>query len=449
MARCWASANVLGNTSVGGLLGLNNSTVVTGCYATGSVTGGDSVGGLIGDNDTAVMNCYATGSVTGGSYGYAGGLVGNNGATITNCYSTGKVAGIANARGLVGYSQDPVSVVACFWDLQASGQTASDGGLGKTTAQMQMASTFLAWAAAGNEGVWTIDEVKDYPRLWWENRPGEAIRLVALRGAGTKADPYLIHTAEELNRVGAMVGDLNKCFKLMADIDLSGFGGGAFNMIGDEASSFKGVFDGNGHSIANFSYAAQGVSGVGLFGIVSDPNARIMNLRLTDPNVSVQAGEFVGSLVGHLVQGTLVDCHVQKGRVVGGNSVGGLIGGSKGMLIGCSASGTVLGNTGVGGLIGSAMGEVIRCSSECSVLGDWSLGGLAGESYATVTACYSAGPVSGYSKPVTPRGNDGGGTGPRRGSPQPHRHRHGCRGSGGHEWRPDCGLLRDRQSRRP
>jgi len=63
----------------------------------------------------------------------------------------------------------------CFWDTVATGQPTSDGGTGKTTAEMQTASTFLeaGWdfvgeTADGPNDVWRIAEGLDYPRLWWE-----------------------------------------------------------------------------------------------------------------------------------------------------------------------------------------------------------------------------------------------------------------------------------------
>jgi len=66
-------------------------------------------------------------------------------------------------------------VTACFWDIQTSGQATSVGGTGKTTAEMQTASTFLeaGWdfvgeTENGTEDIWWINEGKDYPRLWWE-----------------------------------------------------------------------------------------------------------------------------------------------------------------------------------------------------------------------------------------------------------------------------------------
>ncbi|MEJ2705274.1 MAG: hypothetical protein P8Z79_22770, partial [Sedimentisphaerales bacterium] len=41
-------------------------------------------------------------------------------------------------------------------------------------------------------------------------------------GTGTPDDPYLIYTAEQLNAIGADSQNMDKHFKLMADIDLSG-----------------------------------------------------------------------------------------------------------------------------------------------------------------------------------------------------------------------------------
>jgi len=59
--------------------------------------------------------------------------------------------------------------------VESSGQLASDGGIGKTTIEMQTESTFTntGWdfvgeTANGTEDIWWIDEGQDYPRLWWE-----------------------------------------------------------------------------------------------------------------------------------------------------------------------------------------------------------------------------------------------------------------------------------------
>jgi len=168
---------------VGGLVGSNGGTVTT-CYSTGLVSStGEyslSIGGLVGKNGGTVTHCYSSAAVssTGQWLWCTGGLVGSNSANVAHCYSTGAVVGDG---GLIGANHDMmypwgrVTVTASFWDTQTSGRTYSAAGTGKTTAEMQTASTFLeaGWdfvgeTANGTEDIWWILEGKDYPRLWWE-----------------------------------------------------------------------------------------------------------------------------------------------------------------------------------------------------------------------------------------------------------------------------------------
>jgi hypothetical protein len=110
-----------------------------------------------------------------------GGLVGINPGTICQCYAMGRVSGLEDVGGCIGKNQSTGTsrttgvVIACFWDQDTSGQIFSDGGSGKTTAEMKTASTFLnvGWdfvdeTANGTEDIWWINEGQDYPRLWWE-----------------------------------------------------------------------------------------------------------------------------------------------------------------------------------------------------------------------------------------------------------------------------------------
>jgi hypothetical protein len=159
---------------VGGLVGRNSwrTGTIASSYSTGAVSGQGYVGGLVGSNDGSIATSYSTGSVSG--TGVVGGLVGSNwGGTIATSYSTALVSGHLYVGGLVG-SGSP-SAISGFWDTQTSGQNASAGGTGKTTAEMQDIETFLCagWdfvgeTANGTEDIWWILEGKDYPRLWWE-----------------------------------------------------------------------------------------------------------------------------------------------------------------------------------------------------------------------------------------------------------------------------------------
>ena len=156
----------------GGLIG-NNSGPLINCSAAGDVSGDVLVGGLVGDSRDPISNCYATGDVFGTEF--VGGLAGTNHDSIINCYANGGVSGTTYVGGLVGYKIDDATVSTSFWNIETSGQTTSDGGMGKTTAEMQTADTFLdaGWdfvgeTTNGTEDIWWIFEGQDYPRLWWE-----------------------------------------------------------------------------------------------------------------------------------------------------------------------------------------------------------------------------------------------------------------------------------------
>jgi len=118
VSRCYVtvSSEVLGNSSVGGLVGNNygNSTI-TDCFSSATVTAGGyhgcDAGGLVGNNQAEIKDCYANGDVTGSSSSIShgrseiGGLVGDNsGGTIQDSYASGEVSGNESIGGLVGYT---------------------------------------------------------------------------------------------------------------------------------------------------------------------------------------------------------------------------------------------------------------------------------------------------------------------------------------------------------
>jgi hypothetical protein len=178
LIQCYSTSTVSGNECVGGLVGQNEGGgSATQCYSTGAVSGHARVGGLVGCNVSGnVIQCYSTGVVDGNDS--VGGLVGYNDSwlpgsgTVTQCYSTGAVRGNSDVGGLVGANTSG-AVTQCFWDTQTSGQTTSDGGTGKTTAEMQTAKTFLdaGWdfvgeTKNGTEDIWCILDGAYYPLLW-------------------------------------------------------------------------------------------------------------------------------------------------------------------------------------------------------------------------------------------------------------------------------------------
>jgi len=156
----YSTGSVTGDKYVGGLVGFNGDDgIVSSSYSTGSVTSsGPFIGGLVGETwEGTVSNSYATGNVTGDHF--VGGLVADNAGTVSNSYSTGSVTGTSHVGGLVATNYGPVS--NSFWDIQTSGQASSDGGTGKTTAQMKNIATFTDTETEGLDEPWDIATVAD------------------------------------------------------------------------------------------------------------------------------------------------------------------------------------------------------------------------------------------------------------------------------------------------
>lgn len=183
--RCWSTCRIEGaGYAVGGLAGANSGQIVQ-CWTNGAVSGTWSLGGLVGQNwgkvkppatprwvaqAGVVTDCYSLSMVTG--YAAIGGLVGDNGhdGIVYRSYSAGPVAGDVVVGGLVA---NGAAHVACsFWDTRASGQLASDGGMGLATEEMCNTRTFAeaGWdfdreAENGTDDIWWIPGGWGYPRL--------------------------------------------------------------------------------------------------------------------------------------------------------------------------------------------------------------------------------------------------------------------------------------------
>ena len=181
-----ATGTVSGGGYVGGLAGFGDS--VTASYATGAVNGSaDYVGGLIGSFGGLVIASYATGAVSGandvgglvgGSYGsssgdiqasYAtgavsgtfrvGGLAGRAGF-IWHSYAIGQVSGTALVGGLVGDNPSG-RIFASYWDTETTGQSHSDGGVGKTTSELQSLTGYTGIYATWNVDLDNLDRDDD------------------------------------------------------------------------------------------------------------------------------------------------------------------------------------------------------------------------------------------------------------------------------------------------
>jgi predicted outer membrane repeat protein len=225
-------------------------------------------------------------------------------------------------------------------------------------------------------------------------------------GTGEPNNPYLIYTAEHMNTIGTEPNDWDKHFKLMADIDLDP------NLpdgkIYDEAiiRYFKGVFDGNGHTISNFSYTSSDGYSIGLFRKISGQNTQIKDLGLIAPDIYVESGSHIGSLVGMVSSGTISNCYAEGGNVSGEELVGGLVGLNHGNLNDCYSTCNVYGDDEVGGLVGlNSSTTITNCSAGGEVFGRNCVAGLAGSNSGTIKNSSALGSITVEKHSIVTRDN--------------------------------------------
>lgn len=411
------NVNIVGHTFVGGLAGRNEGSFFINCSVSGSVSGIASTGGLVGylrsgnikrskstANVTGVFNanpgvwgigglvgasedvggvlldCYATGSVTGASASVTlGGLVGTIplAATISvqNCYSTGAVSGPEGTTtgGLVGSGAD-VGYTNCFWDSEASLQSTSAAGTGKTTAEMKLTGTYTGWDF---DYTWSI-LADAYPTF--------DFRLPALSGGdGTALSPYLVSTFADLVAISKYQDFFGLSFKQTANIDASASSITPFASIGDVLIPFNGTYDGDGYTIDGFAQNSTEDDAHGLFGYMND--ASITNVNIT--NCSIDAGFFVGCIAGNAISSSITNCSA-TGQIRAIVLCGGIVGFlDNSTVTNCYADVDITGNniwgavmmTHFGGLVGIVNGTSSDISNSYalgSVSGDIFIGGLVG-----------------------------------------------------------------------
>jgi len=443
------AGQVSGSDSVGMLTGCNEGNIsecsVDGLisdtyddinvYASGLSSG---VGGLVGLDSGNISNSYSTVNV----YGRAqvGGLVGNKRwGNIISSYASGKVVGNENVGGLVGIGVESAAVTASFWDTETSGQSASAGGTGKTTAEMQTQSIFTingwnftdVWTMSDSPKLQAQNHVPEYyilsvvdgngdgvyssgqdiivesihPDLFdfigWTVEPVEytnnfsdissfsttfimpytnvfitAVLECYSGGTGTESDPYQIGSKDDLLTLGNCPQHYDKHFKMISDIDLAGT-----NFTRTVIASNTSLLDGGFH-------------GTAFTGVFEGNGKKILNLSIASGSDAYYVGLFgyIGS-GGEIKNLGIVDCDVN-----GDGYVGGLCGYNyNGTISSCSSTGSVSGGDYVGGLCGyNYNGTISFCYSTGTVSGNYEVGGLCGYNYnGTISSCYSIGRVVG------------------------------------------------------
>ena len=145
--------------------------------------------------------------------------------------------------------------------------------------------------AVEDNGVWTVER--------------------GLSGAGTEANPYLINSIDDLvlfrNSVNAGETKYNAkgiYVALGADIDLADENWAPIGS--DKNHAFKGIFDGQEHTVSNLLIEDADLEYAGLFGYANGATIKNVNVE----NVDISAYAHVAAIAGSVYTGNVENCHV-------------------------------------------------------------------------------------------------------------------------------------------
>ena len=256
----------------------------------------------------------------------------------------------------------------------------------------------------------------------WPNRGPVATRFAG--GDGSKSNPYLISTAEELRKLADDVEKgktyRDEYFKLTADIKInnsviSNTGDLIGNIskmeqwkpIGKDNTPFCGTFDGNNHTISGIYICQENSDSLGVFGLIA---AKICNLSVKDSYIKGRS--YIGGIIGLTknYQNTYlakIDNCRNYGTVISEQTddshqyVGGIVGYTVAMpsdsFYKCVNYGKVKGHSNVGGVAGWSKDDPFDCVNLGTVEGVVNTGGICGgiSTYSRIYNSCNIGTVNG------------------------------------------------------
>ena len=328
----YSTQNTIMNVGIKDTVTINN---------TGSVAGG-VVGAIMAN--TTVTNCYSQATVTGGEY--IGGIVGDSWAgtaTVSKCYSVG-CSPVPRAKATFVLSDLYTTVTPA---TEISGVTT----VGNEDIKGDRAKTImpkLDW-----DEIWaTVDN--DYPVLavYEEYNQGTVggvwsgkMALSFSDGDGTKNDPYIIETPEQLYKaikenIEAVKSEEGVYYEITEDIYLNDvsnpewYKGSKLNtwitaLLNNAGPSFTGYIEGNGHYI--YGLYADGAAVKAALLPIASGKTTVFNVHIRNSylNTIRSEGAYVGGIVGYVQADATVQisgCSVRDTIFGNGENLGGIVG---------------------------------------------------------------------------------------------------------------------------
>ena len=188
-------------------------------------------------------------------------------------------------------------------------------------------------------------------------------------GSGTKGEPYVITTAQQLADLSYLVNDGRdyggKYFELRNDIDLKSQEWTPIGLYQNDERPFSGILNGNDFTILGLSISNECATGTGLFGYLGEATVKNLNVEC---EISGNSG-FVGGITGVAAPAVIENCMVSG-------------------TMSTSAETSTAAFVRIGGMVGFGIADVTDCTNNASISGGHYTGGIFGQCFASGTAYY-------------------------------------------------------------
>ncbi len=406
---------VEGVDNVGGIAGINNKTITTAVSNNTITCTGTNCGGIMGRvyNGCSASSLISSSNIIGNKS--VGGLVGDTryGTSTTGLVIGGTLSGTSSVGKLVGYQYSGGVSGLAFENVKRVINGVEDTAEDSTTIQTDFLNEINTYDIVVDTWIngTTNNYYFDYDSLTKvvSIKPSTTIAST-LTGSGTEEDPYIINNVSDM-KSATLYSNQTKYFKLNSDIDFS-------NQIYYVFSDFNGVFDGNNHTLSNIklntAYAGLFRNNTGTIknlkinkaivtgsskniysGIITNTNSgTIENIEITNSSLTgLGSGGGIGLIAGNNT-GTITNVVTNNNVVKGVDNVGGIAGLNNKTITTAVSNNTI---TCTGTNCGGIMGKVYNgCSatdliSSSNIIGNKSVGGLVGD---TRYGSYTAGKVT-------------------------------------------------------
>ncbi len=296
------SSVISDNDELGGIAGEAYKSTFNECFNRGKIYCEDeNGGGIVGyGEEVTINNCLNASEELKFSENTCGGIIGKAvKSLVTNCVSGADYP-------MIGKESDMNSASGNNYRLEKNNHTFSNWEMG-VSAQTLGSGIVAYWLNNGSENR------KEGRTVWYQITDGifaEKVpyptteNLIHPEVEFSDLHPTIIRTADDLVQFAKRVNEGNQfaCAVLANDIDLSSIDW--WQPIGTEKNRFRGIFDGQGHTISGMKvYINSGSEGAGLFG-VAHANAEIRNVILADNCKVHNAGDGgAAGILGRIVIG--------------------------------------------------------------------------------------------------------------------------------------------------